>query len=427
MTWSGGSCKINSLGVVSMNAFTAIKGFKDILPEEAQLWTHIEQTARELACRYDFAELRPPIAEKTEVFARGIGQGTDIVEKEMYSFTDKGEEKITMRPEATAGMVRAVIEHHLAAGGRPARVFCLGPMFRYERPQKGRQRQFHQLDVEIFGDEGPGADAELLVLLTSFLSELGLKDLAININSLGCPQCRPLYREKLLDFFTQRKEGLCGDCRRRLELNPLRIFDCKNESCRQHLAGAPLILDSLCPDCSDHFASVRHLLETLGLKFQINPNLVRGLDYYTRTAFEVISGDLGSQSAVAGGGRYDGLARQLGGDDIPGIGFAVGLERLVMLLKEKAPPQRPGPDYYLALLSKEALPAAFRLAARLRGQGFSVAADWQAGSLKSRLKRADKAQAAKVIMLGEDELARGRALVRDLSSHEQSEMELQPL
>lgn len=409
-----------------MSTFTAIKGFKDILPAEAPFWRRIEEVARDVARRYNFEELRPPIAEKTEVFARGIGQATDIVEKEMYTFTDKGEEKITLRPEATAGLVRSVLEHNLAGGGRTSRVFCFGPMFRYERPQKGRQRQFHQLDVEVFGDPGPEVDAEVLALLTAFLTEIGLGDLIINLNSLGCPQCRPAYRQLLVDFFTARQDSLCPDCRRRLHLNPLRIIDCKQESCRKMVEGAPRMLDHLCPECTDHFETLKGLLDLLGLKYEINPNLVRGLDYYTRTAFEVLSNDLGAQSAVAGGGRYDGLAKELGGDDIPGIGFAAGLERLVMLLKDKGEIAPPRPDYYLAVLHESARDTAFRLAEDLRKQGFSVAADWEAGSLKSRLKRADKAGAAKVVMLGEDELAKNAAIVRDMASHEQTTLDLTP-
>lgn len=407
-----------------MSTFTAIKGFKDILPDEAALWRRIEEVARDVARRYDYQELRPPMAEKTEVFARGIGQATDIVEKEMYTFTDKGDEKITLRPEATAGMVRAVLEHNLAQGGRGARVFCMGPMFRYERPQKGRQRQFHQLDLEIFGDPGPEVDAELMVWLNTFLTEIGLGGLSFNINSLGCPECRPRYRELLVEFFTERQEGLCPDCRRRLSMNPLRIIDCKVESCRQMVSGAPKILNYLCPGCENHFDTVKSLLDSLGLKYVVNPNLVRGLDYYTRTAFEVISSDLGSQSAVAGGGRYDGLAKELGGDDIPGIGFAAGLERLVMLLKEKGGLEEPGPDYYLAVLHESAVGTAFRLAEELRSQGFRVAADWQPGSLKSRMKRADKCGAAKVVMIGEDEMARKEAVVCDLSTKVQTQLDL---
>ncbi|MDL2259301.1 histidine--tRNA ligase [Deltaproteobacteria bacterium OttesenSCG-928-K17] len=409
-----------------MSSFTAIKGFKDILPTESPIWRRIEDAARDVARRYDFQELRPPIAEKTEIFARGIGQATDIVEKEMYTFVDKGDEKITLRPEATAGMVRAVIEHNLAEGGRAARLFCLGPMFRYERPQKGRQRQFHQLDVEVFGDPGPEVDAELLAWLTTFLKEIGLGDLSINLNSLGCPNCRPAFRKLLVEFFSARKEGLCPDCRRRLDLNPLRIIDCKSESCRKVVEGAPKILEHLCGDCENHFETLKSLLDNLGLNYTVNPNLVRGLDYYTRTAFEVLSNDLGSQSAVAGGGRYDGLCKELGGADIPGIGFACGLERLVMLLKDKGGVEEPGPDYYLAVLDEAALTVAFRLAENLRSQGLRVAADWTPGSLKSRMKRADKSGAAKVIMLGADEMAKKEATVRDLTTKVQTAFDLAP-
>lgn len=407
-----------------MSTFTAIKGFKDILPADAPFWQRLEEVARDVARRYDFQELRPPIAEKTELFARGIGQATDIVEKEMYTFTDKNNEKLTMRPEATAGMVRAVLEHNLAGGGRTARLFCLGPMYRHENPQKGRQRQFHQLDVEVFGDPGPEVDAEVLALLSAFLHDVGLGDLTININSLGCPQCRPAYRQLLVDFFTKRKESLCPDCQRRLTLNPLRIIDCKNEKCQAMVEGAPKMLEHLCGDCIEHFTALKGLLDLLNLQYEVNPNLVRGLDYYTRTAFEVLSKDLGAQSAVAGGGRYDGLCQELGGADIPGIGFAVGLERLVMLMKEKCEVPQPKPDYYLAILHHTARDIAFRLAESLRGSGHSVSADWEAGSLKSRLKRADRAGAAQVIMLGEDELAKNEAIVRDMNTHEQTTLDL---
>ncbi len=409
-----------------MSRLNAIKGFKDILPADAPFWRHIENVAREVARRYNFEELRPPIAEKTEIFARGIGEATDIVEKEMYTFVDKGEEKITLRPEATAGIVRSVLEHHLTEGGRAVRLFCLGPMFRYEKPQKGRQRQFHQLDVEVLGDAGPFVDVEVLAWLNDFLQGLGLTGLVINLNSLGCPQCRPAFREKLVNFFRERVESLCPDCRRRLEMNPLRIIDCKNEKCREMVKGAPIMLDHLCGECSDHFAKVKELLDILDLKYKVNPHLVRGLDYYTRTAFEVLSDDLGAQSAVAGGGRYDGLCTELGDENIPAIGFAVGMERLVMLLKDKGLIQAETPDYYLAVLSQAALPVAFKLAKALRDQGRRVVGDWEAGSLKSRLKRADKSGAAKTIMIGDDELASQKAVVRDMTAHDQTELDLAP-
>jgi histidyl-tRNA synthetase len=411
---------------MGMSRFNAIRGFKDIPPEEAPLWRRLEEAARNVARRYDFEELRVPVAERTEVFARSIGEATDIVEKEMYTFTDKGGERLTLRPEATAGMMRAVLEHNLAEGGRPARLFCFGPMFRYERPQKGRLRQFHQLDAEIYGDPGPGVDAELLAYLAAFLRELGLDDLSISLNSLGCPACRPAFRAQLWEFLAARAEALCPDCRQRLERSPLRVIDCKNEACREVVRAAPRTLDHLCPDCAGHFEALKDLLAALGLPFKVEPLLVRGLDYYTRTAFEVLSGDLGAQNAVAGGGRYDGLARELGGGDLPAVGFAVGLERLVLLLRDRAKVAAAGPDCYLAVLHPAAALAAFKLAEDLRGQGLRVAADWTPGSLKSRLKRADKLGAARVFMLGEDEMARRQATVRDLVSHEQSLFDLTP-
>jgi histidyl-tRNA synthetase len=292
-------------------------------------------------------------------------------------------------------------------------------MFRYERPQKGRQRQFHQLDAEVFGDPGPLADAEIIAFLRSFLNALGLSDLSVALNSLGCPSCRPLYREALKSFLAARKERLCADCLRRLDRNPLRVLDCKNPSCQAETAGAPLISESLCPECREHFAGVESGLKALGVPFSLDPKLVRGLDYYTRTAFEVHSGSLGAQNAVAGGGRYDGLCARLGGPDVPAVGFAAGLERLIMLLAQNSPLPPEGPDYYAALLCPEALSAGFKLVGSLRDRGLSVAADWEPGSLKSRLKRADKAGAAKIIMLGQSELERGEATIRDLRSGEQ--------
>ncbi|MDR0356635.1 MAG: histidine--tRNA ligase [Deltaproteobacteria bacterium] len=402
-----------------MPAVTAIRGFKDILPAEASLWRIVEETARDVVRRFDFVELRPPIMEKTELFQRSIGQSTDIVEKEMYTMEDRGGEKITLRPEATAGLVRALLEHNLHEGGRAVKLFCLGQMFRYERPQKGRQRQFHQLDVEVFNDPSPLADAETIFLLYVFLSELGLPSLSIVLNSLGCRECRPAYRQSLIDHLSSRKERLCGDCQRRLEQNPLRTLDCKVPSCQAEAQDAPVLASFLCPDCRAHFEAVKSALASLGLSYELDERLVRGLDYYTRTTFEVRSGDLGAQNAVAGGGRYDGLCRELGGPDLPGIGFAVGLERLILLLSQTAPPVSDGPDYYVAILCPEAQAPAFKLIHQLRKKGLAVAADWTPGGLKSRLRRADKSGAAKVVMIGPDELASGQVLIRDLVAKEQ--------
>lgn len=405
-------------------SITTIRGFKDILPNESPAWRRIEDAARLVMARYRVGELRVPIVEKAELFARGIGEATDIVEKEMFTFPDRHGELLTLRPEATAGMMRAVLEHHLAEAGRLVKFYHIGPMFRYERPQKGRQRQFHQLDVEYFGDPGPYSDAELIILLNTFLAELGLTNTQTHLNSLGCPECRPVFRGKLAAFFQQRAERLCPDCQRRLTLNPLRIIDCKVETCRAEAAGAPRFSDHLCPACRQHLGAVENTLAKAGIDYVPDPQLVRGLDYYSRTAFEVLSGDLGSQNAVAGGGRYDGLSQTLGGPPLPGLGFAVGLERLVMLLNAISETAGPGPDFYLAFLCPEALEPGFILARNLRARGRTVAADWESGSLKSRLKRADKLGARRVIMLGEDELARQMATVRDLAAKEQLEVSL---
>ncbi|MDR2141781.1 MAG: histidine--tRNA ligase [Deltaproteobacteria bacterium] len=402
-----------------MTEITAVRGFKDILPDQTQIWRLVEDKARDLARRFGYLELRVPILERTELFARGIGDTTDIVEKEMYTMEDRSGDKITLRPEATAGMVRAVLENNLAEGGRPLRLFCLGPMFRYERPQKGRQRQFHQLDVEVFGDPGPYIDAEVICLLSSFLTELGLTEVSVLLNSLGCPKCRPLYREKLTAFLRARQADLCPDCLSRLERNPLRILDCKVESCQALTADGPDMAECLCPECQAHLAGVTRALADLGLPYALSSRLVRGLDYYARTTFEIHSGRLGAQSAMAGGGRYDGLCRQLGGPDLPGIGFAVGLERVILALTQVKEFAFPGPDYYLAALAPETLGPAFVLAHKLRARGLAVEADWEAGSLKSRLKRADRLRAAKVIMLGPDELARNEVTIRDLATKEQ--------
>jgi histidyl-tRNA synthetase len=362
--------------------------------------------------------------ERTELFRRSIGSATDIVEKEMYTMEDRAGEPITLRPEATAGLVRAFIEHGLGEGGRPTKLFCLGPMFRYERPQKGRLRQFHQLDVEIFGDPGPHSDAELIVLLHAFLSELGLPNLSIVLNSLGCPACRPRYREALIAYLGARRERLCPDCSRRLERAPLRVLDCKSPGCQEETAGAPAIADHLCPECRAHFDGVQESLALLGAPYSLSGRLVRGLDYYTRTTFEIHSGGLGAQNAVAGGGRYDGLCARLGGPDVPAIGFAAGLERLIMLMAARDQAKSPGPDYYCAVLCPEAAGPALRLVQRLRDRGLSVAADWEPGGLKSRLRRADKAGAAKIAMLGPDELSAGAATIRDLATGEQTSLPL---
>ncbi len=405
----------------------SIRGFKDILPEETGWWQKVEATASRVARNFGFAEFRIPVLERTELFARSIGADTDIVEKEMFSFADRHDESMTMRPEATAGIVRALIEHNLAADGRPLKYFFIGPMFRYERPQKGRQRQFHQLDVEAFNVASPHMDAEIVTLLDHFLAELGLSDVTMNINSLGCRECRPGFKSRLQEFLRDQKEELCADCQRRLETNPLRVLDCKVPRCSELVQDAPSILDSLCGECRDHFGVVQDDLRRTGVNFIVNPKLVRGLDYYSRTTFEAQTGDLGAQNAVAGGGRYDELVRSLGGGDVPGIGFAVGLERLIMLLSAKYEAEPARPDLYVAALDDDSVTACFGLVQQLRRNGLWVEADYSSGSLKSRMRRADKLGAGATLIVGPDELARKQVVIRFMDKGEQAEVSFEKI
>ena len=403
----------------------AIRGFKDILPAETPLWREIEAAALRVLDNFGFKEIRIPILEKTELFARSIGEDTDIVEKEMFTFPDRHGDPLTLRPEATAGVLRAVLEHSLAGDGRPLKVFVIGPMFRYERPQKGRQRQFHQLDVETFNDPSGHADAEIIVLLAHFLEELGLTGVTMNVNSLGCPEDRPVYKQRLLDYLSGNKDELCPDCRRRLNNNPLRVIDCKSAHCQEIVKGAPSILDTLCQDCRDHFDQVQAGLTQAKLNFEVNPRLVRGLDYYCRTTFEALTGDLGAQNAVAGGGRYDGLSKILGGPDMPATGFALGLERLAMLLADQgAGPDPSGPDLFVANLTEEATAAAAGPVWQLRKNGWKVEMEYAPAGLKNKMKRAGKLNAARVWILGPEELANHESPVRDMRTQEQTTISL---
>ncbi|OGR00584.1 MAG: histidine--tRNA ligase [Deltaproteobacteria bacterium RIFOXYD12_FULL_55_16] len=404
----------------------ALKGFKDILPDEARLWQHIEATARDILHRFGFTEIRVPILEKTELFARSIGEATDIVEKEMYSFTDRNGDSISMRPEGTAPVLRAFIEHGLQTRLPVQRLYTLGPMFRHERPQKGRLRQFHQLSIEVLGLDHPRLDAELIAMAWLILEELGLST-SLQINSLGCQACRPAYKAALVDFLSSRQDLICEDCQRRSQSNPLRVLDCKSSHCQEQYETAPAILDHLCPDCAGHFSQTKTSLELLAVPYAVNPFMVRGLDYYTRTTFELITDALGAQSAVGAGGRYDGLVAQLGGaKNMPGIGFALGLERLVLLLGQQNADACPETttDLFVAALGEEATVKAFPLVHLLRRQGLRVAMDLEGKSLKSQMKQADRACARFVLILGAEELARGEAVLRDMTSKEQQTLPL---
>lgn len=405
-------------------AITAIKGFNDILSGEVEKWQHIEATAREVFSCYGFTEIRVPIMEKTELFARSIGDATDIVEKEMYSFTDKGENRVTLRPEGTAGVMRAFIEHKLYAADPVSKLLYMGPMFRYERPQKGRYRQFHQIGAEVTGVSDPKIDAQVLTMLSQFFTALGLDEPSLEINSLGCPECRPAYRETLKNFLRSRLDALCEDCRRRFETNPLRALDCKVEGCKIATAGAPAMLEHLCSDCNYHFAATRQYLELVSTRYRINNRMVRGLDYYTRTTFEMVTGLLGSQSAVAAGGRYDGLISDLGGPAIPGIGFAMGVERVALLLDSSK--FSTSPALFIVALGEEAGRRAFCIACELQRSGVAVEFDYEGKSMKSQMRRADKLSCRYTLIIGEAELASGTAPLKEMASGIQTETSLEP-
>jgi len=407
--------------------FSSIKGFRDILPSEAGTWDKLQKEARKILRSFGFREIMLPLLEMTELFSRSIGEETDIVSKEMYSFTDSKGKSISLRPEATASLVRAYIQHRLYERNPVQKLFTIGPMFRHERPQKGRFRQFHQIDAEIFGDPGPRSDAEIIVLGLNIIESVGLTGLSLQINSLGCPECRSGFRKELKTYLVGKKEALCSDCRRRAETNPLRVFDCKVETCKAVVSGAPSILDFLDEVCREHFLTLQQDLHTLAIPFTVNHMLVRGLDYYTRTTFEIQTDRLGAQNAVLGGGRYDGLCSQLGGPDHPAIGFALGMERLVALLEEETRPDETGPDLFMIGLGEKAEKEIFKWVYALRRQGVWVEMDYEPRGLKAQMKRADRLRARRVLIVGEDELASGRALLRDMAAKTQAEVPLQDL
>jgi len=405
----------------------AIRGMNDILPDAVHWWQMVEKTAREVLDLYGYREIRTPVVEKLELFARSIGESTDIVEKEMYAFADRKGQWLALRPEATASVVRAFIEHNLQADPLARKFYTIGPMFRHERPQKGRYRQFHQIDAEVFGIDDPLLDAEVMIMLCDFFQRLGLDGVGLHINSLGCPKCRPLFRDDLKKFLHQRASQLCPDCDRRRHVNPLRVFDCKVDRCREALAGAPELVRYLCDECARHFEKVQAYLTGLDVAFTVDPRMVRGLDYYMRTTFEVVTDRLGAQNAVGGGGRYDGLMRDLGGPDLPGIGFAIGMERLILLLQQGQHLAAGSPDVFMAVLGEKPVLEAFRAVQALRGAGVAVEMAYGGGSLKSQMRRADKLAAAHVVILGEEELAKGVAVVRNMKEKSQAEVPLSDL
>lgn len=407
-----------------MAKITSVRGFRDILPDETPKWQRIEEKIREIFFNFGIQEIRIPVLEKTELFKRGIGEATDIVEKEMYTFLDHGNEYLTMRPEATASVIRAYIEHHIYEKDPVAKLFTIGPMFRRERPQKGRFRQFHQINVEFLGQEDPRIDAELMSMLMYLLSEVGLDNLKLEINSLGCDKCRPAFREKVTAFLKNREEDLCEDCRRRLITNPLRIFDCKNESCQEIISGAPVILDFICAQCREHFEKVEEYLEILHIPFILNTKMVRGLDYYTRTAFEITTQSLGAQNAVTGGGRYDGLVQMLGGPDISGIGFAIGFDRLISMIPEKDTEYVGRPNIFIAALGDKAQDFAFSLCNELRLADIRAEMDFSGRSLKSQMKRSNKLNCSHTLIIGEKEMEEGSAQLRNMGDGTQESVDI---
>jgi histidyl-tRNA synthetase len=393
----------------------AVRGVRDILPAEAPAWQAIEAAARSVFELYGYREIRLPLFERTELFARGIGETTDVVEKEMYTFQDRSGESVTLRPEATASLVRAYIEHGLHVEPKPVRLYTIGPMFRYERPQAGRYRQFHQVNVEALGDATPGLDAEVIGMLLAFFDRLALGErVALHVNSIGDGACRPAYRAALAAYLAAHLSELCEECRERAARNPLRVLDCKKPGCQPVIEKAPSILEALCGPCREHFGRVLRYLDGLGLGYEVTPRLVRGLDYYVRTTFEVLTGELGAQNAVAGGGRYDGLIELLEGPSDPGIGFAIGMERVASLLGSHA--RRAAAVVRLVPLGEAALTQCLVLAQALRAAAVPAEVSYGARKLRAELDRANRLGVPHVLIVGDDELASGTATLRDMAS-----------
>ncbi|MDO5536076.1 MAG: histidine--tRNA ligase [Desulfovibrionaceae bacterium] len=405
-------------------SISRINGFADLFDSDAALFDFMESTCRTIFSRYGFKEVRVPIMEYTELFARGIGTETDVVQKEMYTFPDAHGKLQSLRPEATAGVMRAYINASLHARESVSKLFTYGPMFRCERPQKGRMRQFHQIDCELIGTPAPAADAEVVSLLVNYMDALGLENLSLHLNTLGCPNCRPKYRQALIDHLTRYESSLCEDCQRRLHTNPLRVLDCKRDHDQEALQTAPVFADYICDDCRAHYETVTGLLTDSGISYVQDHCLVRGLDYYCRTTFELRSDAIGAQTAVAGGGRYDGLIRNLGGPDVPGIGFACGMERLALLMGEREAARK---DFYVVCLDDACVAQGFRITRDLRLAGLKGEMGYTAAGMKSSMRQAGKSGARYTLILGSDEMARQVAAVKDMDQGSQQDIELDQL
>ncbi len=408
-------------------AMKAPKGTKDILPAESYKWQYIENIARELTAAYGYREIRTPVFEHTELFLRGVGDTTDIVQKEMYTFEDKGHRSITLKPEGTAGAVRAFVESGMAGGAQPTKMYYLSaPVFRYERPQSGRLREHHQFGIEVFGAAAASVDAEVISVALALFARLGITKLRLNINSIGCPVCRPAYHELLKEYLRGNFEQLCDDCRERFEKNPLRILDCKKEGCRALASAAPVMIDNLCGDCAEHFDTLKAFLAAMDIEYSINPFIVRGLDYYTKTVFEIISDSIGAQGTVCGGGRYDGLVAEIGGPKMAGIGFGMGIERLLLTLESEGIelPQPSVTDIFVCSMGDEARLAAAKLVKKLREAGKKADMDHADRSIKAQFKFAGKVAVSTVVTIGENELENGTAVVKNMETGEEKSVRL---
>lgn len=407
-----------------MTSFQAPRGTQDILPEDQPYWRYLSERIAHLCSLYGYGPVDTPTFEDTVLFARSIGEGTDIVEKEMYTFQDKGGNSLTLRPEMTASVVRAYLEHGMHTRIQPVKVYSIGSIFRYDRPQAGRYREFHQFNLEAIGEADPGVDVEIIQVAGHFLSSLGFRGIELQLNSIGCPDCRPSYVEKLVEYYGRCREDLCEDCQKRLERNPLRLLDCKNPKCQPFIEDAPQSSSYLDDACREHFEAVRHGLEVLEVPYALNHRLVRGLDYYTRTVFEMWAEGIGAQSAVCGGGRYDGLAEELGGKHTPGIGFALGMERTILAMRNQglAVPSLPHPTAFVAALGDEARDAGLRLAHALRKEGIGVRSSFGKKRLKAQLRQANKFGASYALIMGDAELEANKVVVRDLERGDQEEV-----
>lgn len=402
------------------------RGTQDVSPYDSYKWLLLEQKLREIVDRYGFKEIRTPTFEHTELFLRGVGDTTDIVNKEMYTFEDKGKRSITLRPEGTSPTVRSVIEKGILNEGLPLKAYYILSCFRYEKPQAGRLREFHQLGIELFGAQDYTADAEVIATGAKVLHDLGLKAVKLNINSIGCPKCRPAYHEKLKEYFASHVDELCDDCKARLEKNPLRILDCKEEKCSAIAKNAPVVLDHLCDECHDHFEGLKKTLDAMGVEYAINTKIVRGLDYYTKTVFEFVYDGIGSQGTVCGGGRYDGLFEELGGSHVPAVGFGMGIERLLLTLEAegKSLGEDTVPDIFFANIGEDAKVYAFTLAEKARYEGLRAQSDLMSRSLKAQMKYADKIGAKYTVVIGDEEIAGKKAVIKNMVTKEQVEIDL---